>query len=287
MSLPVVSNEPPSPLPGRGLVRLRIDLAYDGTMFAGWGIQPELRTLQGDLETALGTALHMGRPVQVVAAGRTDAGVHARGQVVHSDVPETLDIDFGKLRYSLNGLLESDFRIRALELAPYGFDARFSALSRKYTYEIADGLPDPLTRNHVVAHWCALDVDLMNAASAKLLGLHDFTSYCRQNAFRTSIRELEEFSWHRTHRGVLAVVQADAFCHSMVRSLVGAVVAVGEGRRPIEYPREILDRQTRSSDAVTMPGHGLVLDEVIYPAAADLLARQDITRNRRETTDVD
>lgn len=272
---------------GGGLVRLRVDLAYDGTMFAGWAKQQALRTVQGTVEAAIGTALRLGRSVDVQVAGRTDAGVHARGQVLHCDVPQSSLFDFSKLTYSLNGILPADIRVHSVSLAPAGFDARFAAIGRRYTYAIADGVVDPLTRGFAVSHWRRLDVDAMNAASVALLGLHDFTTFCKRTDFGTSIRTLQEFSWKRTDFGVVATLQADAFCHSMVRSLVGALVPVGEGRRPVTWPAAALVRRERGADVVTMPGHGLVLEAVLYPPDDELAARQAETRAKREQSEVD
>jgi len=287
MPLSLSPIEPSSPQTGRGFVRLRIDLAYDGTNFAGWALQRSLRTVQGEVQVALGTSLRVGAPVDVIVAGRTDAGVHARGQVIHCDVPEESLFDLDKMTYSLNGLLPEDIRVHSVVLAPEGFDARFSAIARRYSYAIADGLQDPLMRFFAVSYWKRLDEDAMNAASAQLLGLHDFTSFCKQKEFATTIRTLQEFSWHRTEYGVVATLQADAFCHSMVRSLVGALIPVGSGRRPVDFPRMVLERRSRNSDVETMAGHGLVLEQVLYPADDQLLARQEMTRARRTQEQLD
>lgn len=279
--------EPPSLPLGRGFVRLRLDLAYDGTNYAGWGIQPGLRTVQGTVQDVVGMVLRLGGPATAFVAGRTDAGVHARGQVVHIDVPETTHIDFYRNIYSINGVLPADIRLRNMSFAPVGFDARFSANARRYTYAIADSVADPITRNHVVGYWRSMDVDLLNEASAKLLGIHDFTTFCKTSDFGTSIRDLQIFSWERTHFGVKATVQADAFCHTMVRSLVGALVPVGDGREDVEFPLRALNARDRMAQVVTMPAHGLILEEVLYPPDDQLQARQDITRARRDLSDID
>ena len=126
----------------------------------------------------------------------------------------------------------------------------------------------------------------MNRATEALLGLHDFTSFCKRTDFGTSIRTLQEFSWRRTGTGLVATLQADAFCHSMVRSLVGCLVPVGEGRRPVDFPRQVLERRQRGSDVVTMPGHGLVLEAVLYPPDAEMAARQAETRARRDQSEL-
>lgn len=280
-------NEPPA-LPGRGFIRLRIDLSYDGTMFAGWASQPKLRTVQSDVEKALQIAFHLKESVNTIVGGRTDAGVHARGQVIHADLPESvLAEDFGKILYSLNGLLESDVRILDLLQAPYGFDARFSAVARQYSYSFSDGAPEPLYRNFVVPSWRKLDVEAMNRASKPLLGLNDFSAFCKKNQFGTSIRTLSQFEWRKTDFGVMATLESDAFCHSMVRSLVGCVLPVGEGKREVDTPKDILDAKVRQDDVVTMPAHGLVLEKISYAPDDELMARQEITRARRESTEID
>ena len=281
----VLQNEPSSPLE-RGFVRLRIDLAYDGTLFAGWGSQPVLRTIQDEVQVALGTVFRLGEPAKVVVAGRTDAGVHARGQVLHVDVPKEETDNLGKSVIGLNAILGGDIRIKSIVIAPEGFDARFSAIARRYSYTIADGIVDPLARHFVVARWRKLNVDAMNEAVKPLIGIHDFTSFCRATEMRTSIRTLQKFEWHRGEHGAVAELQADAFCHSMVRSLIGALVPVGEGRRPISFPEEVLKRRMRGGDVVTMASHGLVLEEVIYPDDSELLARQEMTRARRDPSEI-
>jgi tRNA pseudouridine38-40 synthase len=262
-------------------VRIRLDLAYDGTDFHGWAAQPGLRTVQGELTLALATVLRVPE-VDVVCAGRTDAGVHARGQVVHADIDEPPPVDL--LVRRLNGILPPDVRIRGAAEAPAYFDARFGALWRRYAYRIADrpAALDPLVRSHVLAWPRPLDLDAMNAASALLVGQHDFASFCKQREGATTIRTLEELSWERDVDGVLVgTVRADAFCHSMVRSLVGCLIAIGEGRRPAEWAGEILRAETRSSSVAVVHAHGLTLEEVAYPADDELEARIEQTRAKR------
>ncbi len=282
-------------------VRLRLDLAYDGSDFAGWARQPALRTVQGTLEDGLATILRTGpRGVpapRLVVAGRTDAGVHARGQVAHVDVDEeALAAARGRserdpldaLVTRLGGVLPSDLVVHRVSLAPPGFDARFSALRRRYAYRICDDAAarDPLTRSHVLWHARALDVDAMHEAAARLVGLHDFAAYCKPRPEATTIRTLERFEWTRPADGadsglVVATVQADAFCHSMVRSLVGASLAVGEGRRPVTWPAELLEARRRDAAAHVVAAHGLTLEGVEYPPDDELEARAGQTRARR------
>ncbi|NHC24843.1 tRNA pseudouridine(38-40) synthase TruA [Nocardioides sp. IC4_145] len=274
-------------------MRIRIDLAYDGGGFHGWAAQPGLRTVQGELSAAAATALRV-PSVDLVCAGRTDTGVHARGQVVHFDVePDALARSAGRspdppleaLVRRLNGILPADVRVRRAVEAPDGFDARFSALWRRYAYRVADtpAAVDPLTRGHVLAWPRPLDVDLMNEAAVLLLGQHDFASFCKQREGATTIRVLEELSWRRVPSGVVeATVRADAFCHSMVRSLVGCLLAVGEGRRAVAWAGDVLAAERRDASVAVVHAHGLTLEEVAYPPDAELGARVELTRARRD-----
>jgi len=263
-------------------VRIRIDLSYDGTDFRGWATQPGLRTVQGTLEAELATVLRL-PTVTVVCAGRTDTGVHARGQVVHVDLPEGAAYD--ELERRLNGILPPDVRVRSVGPAPDGFDARFSAVWRRYAYRVADApaLVDPLTRGHVLARPRRLDVASMAEASEPLVGLRDFAAFCKRREGGTTIRTLLELTWDRHGDGLaVATVRADAFCHHMVRALVGCLVAVGEGRRPVGWPAEVLAAGVRDPAVTVVPAHGLTLEEVGYPDAAGLAARADLARARRE-----
>lgn len=268
-------------------MRLRIDLAYDGTEFHGWAAQPGLRTVQGELTAALATVLrHPPEDLQVVCAGRTDSGVHARGQVAHLDVPpDREDLDPATLLRRVNGVLAPDVRLHRVVPAPEGFDARFGALWRRYAYRIADSAEavDPLHRRHVLAWGRRLDLDLMNEAAGHLVGLQDFAAFCKQRPGATTVRTLLELSWTRDHNGVaVGRVRADAFCHSMVRALVGCLVAVGEGRRPPEWAGEVLSARRRDPAVVVLHAHGLTLEEVAYPPDAALAARVAQTAARRE-----
>jgi tRNA pseudouridine38-40 synthase len=263
-------------------VRLRLDVAYDGAEFRGWAAQPGLRTAEGELSAALATVLRV-PAVTLTCAGRTDAGVHARGQVVHVDVEDLADGPERLVR-RLNGVLAPDLRVRRAAEAPAGFDARFSAVWRRYAYRVADdpGAVDPLARGHVLTWPRPLDVTAMAEASTALVGLHDFASFCKQREGATTVRTLLELGWARGADGVVeAGVRADAFCHSMVRSLVGCLLAVGEGRRPVGWPAEVLSAAQRDPAVSVAPAHGLTLEEVGYPPAAELAARAEVTRARR------
>lgn len=262
-------------------MRIRLDVSYDGTDFHGWAAQRELRTVQGELVSALETALRVDG-VEVVCAGRTDAGVHARGQVVHVDVADPPELP--SLVRRLNGILPVDVRVRRAVEVPAYFDARFGALWRRYAYRIADrpDALDPLARAHVLAWPRPLDVDAMNAASALLVGRHDFASFCKRREGATTIRTLEELSWDRDGNGVIVgTVRADAFCHSMVRSLVGCLIAIGEGRKPVAWAGEILRAETRSPSVAVVHAHGLTLEEVAYPPDDQLEARTVQTKAKR------
>lgn len=281
-----------SPSGNGGLLRARLDLGYDGSAFAGWAAQPGQRTVQGVLEAALGTVLRVPPPTLTVA-GRTDAGVHARGQVCHVDVPrhawEALPGRSDRppaesLVRRLAGVLPDDVRVRAVALAPTGFDARFSAVRRRYTYLVGDtswGV-DPLLRSHVLWHDGALDLDAMNAAAAGLLGEHDFAAYCRPREGATTIRELRTLHWERRLDGVAAAtIEADAFCHNQVRAMVGALLAVGDGRRPIDWPARVLAAGVRDSAVMVVAPHGLTLEAVGYPSDDELAAQAHRARRLR------
>lgn len=268
------------------VLRVRLDLQYDGTDFSGWAAQPGRRTVQGVLTEACGRVLRVPvGDVALVVAGRTDAGVHATGQVCHLDVPVAAwgavpgrsDLPpEGALLRRLTGVLPADVRVVAAAVAPSGFDARFSALRRRYAYRVADhpaGAP-PLRRRDVLAHHRPLDVAAMDAAARALTGLHDFAAFCRRREGATTVRTLLEHSWSRDADGLLmARVVADAFCHSMVRALVGAALAVGDGRQDPGWPLAVLGAGVRDPGVTVAPPHGLVLEEVVYPPDAELAGR--------------
>ncbi|WP_235833337.1 tRNA pseudouridine synthase A [Glaciibacter flavus] len=284
-------------------VRIRLDIAYDGTDFNGWGRQPALRTVQGAIEAALGSILRRFGPApSLVVAGRTDAGVHASGQVAHLDLTAEQcaslirpqrdrnrgnDTDVAvALQRRLNGIMgqDGDVVLTGARIAPPGFDARFSAIWRRYEYRVADAVAtkDPLRRRSTAWYPGALDVERMDGAAAALCGLHDFAAYCKPRAGATTIRTLQSFRWAREADGVLvASLQADAFCHSMVRALVGACVVVGEGRLAPDDLIALRDASLRTSAFQVMPARGLVLTQVGYPDDLQLASRAEQTRARR------
>ena len=289
-------NEPATTSGGGGLapsMRIRLDFGYDGTAFSGWAMQPGKLTVETELSAALTLILRASRPVRLVVAGRTDAGVHARGAVAHADVdPAGWALLPGRSVRSpaesalarLNGVLPADVVIHAVSVAPEGFNARFSALERRYLYRVCDQpqLLDPLRRADTLVHRRPLDVAAMHAASQGLLGLRDFAAFAKRRDGATTIRTLLEFSWVRGGDGVVeARVVADAFCRSMVRALVGAVIPVGEGRQPVDWPARVLVAGRRHPGVVVMPAHGLSLEQVTYPPDVDLDSRHKESRVRR------
>jgi tRNA pseudouridine38-40 synthase len=272
------------------VIRLRLDLAYDGSDFSGWAAQPGRRTVQAVLEAALSRVLRLAEPARLTVAGRTDAGVHATGQVAHLDLPATgwpADGPEGgeqRVLRSLAGVLPPDVRVHRLAPAPPGFDARFSALWRRYRYRTGDSpaAADPLRRHDTLWYPRPLAVDRMNAAAALLLGEHDFAAFCRRREGATTVRRLLRLDWARDEAGVAeATVVADAFCHNMVRAVVGALLAVGEGRREPDWPGQVLAAAVRDGAVHVAPAHGLCLAEVRYPAATELAARAAETRRVR------
>ncbi|MFF5445985.1 tRNA pseudouridine(38-40) synthase TruA [Streptomyces sp. NPDC012888] len=268
-----------------GYVRVRLDLSYDGKGFSGWAKQTARRTVQGELESALQTVMRLPDPVELTVAGRTDAGVHARGQVAHLDLPAAVWADHRDvLMRRLAGRLPHDVRVWRVAEAPSGFNARFSAIWRRYAYRVGDhrGGVDPLLRGHVLWHDWPLDVDAMNEAAKALLGEHDFAAYCKKREGATTIRTLQQLSWERDAEGIVtATVRADAFCHNMVRSLVGALLHVGDGHRPVDWPGKVLAAGVRDSAVHVVRPHGLTLEEVGYPADELLAERSRQARNVR------
>ena len=271
----------PTLYPESGFRRLRLDISYDGTNFSGWGIQPDRRTVQQSVEDAISTVAQA--KAETIVAGRTDAGVHATGQVIHVDLPESLELT--DLAYKLNRILDQDISINQKTIAPPAFHARFSALRRYYEYRILDEnkVIPPLARFNTESWYRPLDIDVMNQASALLLGTHDYAAFCKFREGATTIRTLETYSWRRDNQGVLvADVVADAFCYSMVRNLVGAIVCVADGRKDASWISTLLENKERVSDSLVFPARGLSLYKVDYPDDAELLERAAKTIARRE-----
>jgi tRNA pseudouridine38-40 synthase len=286
-------NDVPAIDSGGGHVRLRLDIAYDGTDFAGWAVQAGQRTVAGVLNEALSTVFR--EPVVLFAAGRTDAGVHATGQVAHADIParvvknayprskRTGDTEFLPLVRRLARFLPADVRVREITRAPAGFDARFSALRRHYEYRLSTAPygVEPQMARYVTAWPRPLNVDVMATVSKELVGLRDFAAFCRHRQGATTIRDLQRLDWSRDGQLVTAHVTADAFCWSMVRSLIGALLAVGDGRRAPDWCAGLLALTRRSSHFAAAPARGLTLVGVDYPPDDQLAVRTLITRDLR------
>jgi len=267
-----------------GSVRLRLDVSYDGADFSGWAAQPSRRTVAGVLTEALGRLVGADTPLGLTVAGRTDAGVHATGQVCHVDLPAEAwaELD-GSLLRRLAALMPPDARVRAITPVPDTFDARFSATFRRYEYRVADTPwgPEPLRRHDTLGWVRPLDLNRLNAAAAGLVGEHDYAAYCKRKEHATTVRAITRLDWRRDPDGVcVATVQADAFCQSMVRSLVGAMLAAGDGRRPPQWPGTLLERRERASEVTVVAPHGLTLVAVGYPVTG-LAERAEATRRLR------
>src|SRR4051812_13852343 len=268
-----------------GSVRLRLDVSYDGADFSGWAAQPARRTVAGVLTEALGRLVGADTPLGLTVAGRTDAGVHATGQVCHVDLPADAwaELD-GSLLRRLAALMPPDARVRAITVVPDTFDARFSATFRRYEYRVADTPwgPEPLRRHDTLGWVRPLSIERLRLAALPLLGEHDYAAYCKRKEHATTVRAITRLQWRRDPDGVLvATVQADAFCQAMVRSLVGAMLSVGDGRREPDWPAELLTLGKRSSEVTVAPAHGLTLMEVGYPEETDYAHRAEATRRLR------
>jgi tRNA pseudouridine38-40 synthase len=273
-------DRPASVTTDGGPVRFRLDLGYDGTEFSGWAAQPGRRTVEQTVAESLATVLRLPRPPALTVAGRTDAGVHATGQVAHVDLPPSADP--ATLCRRLAGVLPADVAVHSVSTAPPGFDARFSATGRRYHYRINDAVADPLRRRDTLAWPRPLDPDAMTAAAAAMVGEHDFAAFCRRREGATTIRTLHRLEVSRAPDSVLTVTAAaDGFCHNQVRAMVGALIAVGEGRRAVEWPGQVLVAGIRDSAVSVAPPHGLTLVGVDYPPDDELAARAATTRSRR------
>jgi tRNA pseudouridine38-40 synthase len=273
-------DEPASPSGDGGLVRLRLDISYDGTEFSGWARQPGRRTVQETLETAIATVLRLEHPPSLTVAGRTDAGVHATGQVAHVDLEAAVDPDL--LRRRLGRMLPADVAVAEVRIAAPGFDARFAATGRHYRYRVADRTVEPLRRRDTVSWKKPLDEAAMHTAAQGLVGEHDFAAYCRPREGATTRRTLRALDVTRdVDDVVLIAAHADAFCHNQVRAMVGALLAVGDGRKPVTWPADVLRAGVRDSAVNVAPPNGLTLVAVDYPADDQLDAQARRSRNRR------
>ncbi len=253
-------------------MNLRLDIEFDGTDFVGWQRQAAGRSVQGELERALAILLRLPQ-VTVIGAGRTDAGVHARGMVanIRTDAPLP---DLGRLQRGLVGLLPPDIAVQRVTEVSDDFHARFDARARRYHYHVS-AVPLALERRSVWFLPEPLDLDRMNRAARPLLGEHDFAAFCKVKSEVDHHRcTLTEARWDQTDADRLTfTVEANRFLHGMVRALVGTLVAVGRGKWPVEAPGEILASRDRRRAGQAAPAHGLSLDLVRYPDDATHLAQ--------------
>jgi tRNA pseudouridine38-40 synthase len=231
------------------------------------------------MERVIGNLVH--EAVELTCAGRTDAGVHARGQVAHADLPA----DAALTAERINRALPDDIRVTQLTEVSTDFDARFSAIWRTYSYTVCDGIGDPIDRRQVLQWNRPLDVDRMNAAAEAFVGEHDFAGFCKQREGATTVRRILHLRWERRASLAIMHIQADAFCHSMVRSVVGALLPVGDGRQSPAWAAAGIVERNRQPGVTVMPPHALVLEEVGYPPAGQWAARQQQTRQRRDASD--
>lgn len=275
-----------------GFSRFRIDLGYDGTDFQGWAKQPGYRTVQGELLVALEkifgpTEDDFGMRV----GGRTDAGVHALGQVCHIDITPEQQKRLGRTPFGaarLQSLLPSEIVVYAVAPAKPGFDARFSAIGRSYRYLIADGKSprSPLSARYELWVHTELDVSEMKKAAKKLTGLRDFGAFCKPRAGATTIRDLKELRVTRFLDNIEVYLVADAFCHNMVRSLVGALIRVGEGKLSAEELSKLQLSAKRESKFKVISAHGLALTSIDYVPDELLGEQAEKTRRRRTTEEI-
>lgn len=239
----------------------RVDLAYDGSGFRGYARQEGQRTVQGELERAM--VVLLGESPETSVAGRTDAGVHARCQVVSFTVPDPVDPE--RLTRGLNGLIGPEIAVRSVRAVADDFDARHSAVWRRYRYRIGTGTGgDPLTRGFTWEVGRELDLTAMSEAAGVFVGEHDFTSFCRSVAGKSNVRRVEESRIERKGEVVVYWVKANAFCHQMVRSLVGHIYDIGRGFASPEQVAEVISSRDRARVATVAPPHGLTLWEVGY-----------------------
>ena len=257
-----------------GFSRLRVDLTYQGTNFSGWAKQPNERTVQEEVEKALSMITQT--KVATIVAGRTDAGVHAKHQVIHTDLPTQTDIN--NLAFRLNQILDADIRVLTAQWAPDNFHARFTAISRTYQYKIIDAgkVTAPLDRHDSTEWFRPLDIELMNSGSKLLLGVHDFFAFCKFREGGSTVKNLLKFNWHRDEKDVvICEISADSFRYNMVRNLVGAAVCVGEGRFKPEWMFDTLKNKERIPDSYVFPAKGLTLISVQYPPVEQYLSNYE------------
>lgn len=276
-----------------GFSRFRIDFAYDGTDFNGWAKQPGLRTVQGDLLAVLEQIFgESENDFGMRVAGRTDAGVHADHQVCHIDLSEAQLKRLGRTPLTatrLNNLLPADIAVHSVTEAADGFDARFSAIGRSYKYLITDGLckPNPKRARYALSLKKELDVDLMQKATLLLVGLKDFGAFCKPREGATTIRELRTLTVTRLPDSSVEVfLEADAFCHNMVRAIVGSLIAVGEKRQSLDELKQMQEAAKRGAKVKVVDPRGLTLDAISYPSDEKLAEQAQRARRRRTAEEI-
>ncbi|MBT2683745.1 tRNA pseudouridine(38-40) synthase TruA [Bacillus sp. ISL-37] len=243
--------------------RIKCTISYDGTGFSGYQVQPGKRTVQGELEKAL-EKMNKGTSIRVSASGRTDAGVHALGQVIHFDT--TLEIEPARWHTALNSLLPDDIAVSSVDLAKPDFHARFDAVGKEYRYFLLlSKHRDPFQRNYAYQFQYELDHNAMTEASKQLLGTHDFTSFCSaKTEVEDRVRTLKEIDFYEENGLLVFRFVGDGFLYNMVRILVGTILEVGTGRRAADTMLQLLADQDRTLAGKTAPGHGLYLWKVFY-----------------------
>jgi tRNA pseudouridine38-40 synthase len=240
---------------------LRLDLEYDGAGFSGWAVQPGRRTVEGELRRALGILL--GKPLELAVAGRTDAGVHASGQVASVATASSMAPE--RVLRGLGGLLPADLSARTVSEAPPGFDARRHAVARRYEYRVLVGAPSALRRGRVLHHPGPLDLSVLRAAAARAVGQHDFRAFTPTRTEHVFFhRTLAECDWSVRGDEVVLSVEADAFLRHMVRILAGTMLLVGRGAWSAERFARLLDGAPRGASGPTAPAHALTLTAVRY-----------------------
>lgn len=279
--------------PSGGFSRFRVDFAYDGTDFAGWAKQPGLRTVQGELLRVLEQIFGFSEnDFGMRVAGRTDAGVHADHQVCHIDLSPLQLKRLGRTPLTakrLNNLLPADIAVDQVQLAPEGFDARFSAIGRSYRYLITDASckPNPKRARYALSIRKDLNVELMQQAARLLVGLRDFGAFCKPREGATTIRELRRLDVVRDDdRAIEVFLEADAFCHNMVRAIVGALIAVGDHRQTLEELEAIQKSAKRGPKVKVVDAKGLTLDSISYPEDSKLAEQAEKARRRRTSEEI-
>lgn len=244
--------------------RVKATVAYDGTNFAGYQFQPKMRTVQSEIDKAL-RKLHKDPAIYSVASGRTDAGVHAWGQVIHFDTP--LDLELDRWQMALNVLLPKDIRIVGTEYVDDEFHARYSATGKTYMFKWSySEVQSPFDRNYSVhlGKWRP-DIERMREAAHYFIGTHDFTSFCSsKTATSTKVRTVRELTLTKRDEELIMMIEGNGFLYNMVRTIAGMLFAVGIGWNDPEDMKKIIEAKDRKKAGKTAPAHGLYLMSVTY-----------------------